>query len=372
MTRILIMTVPGDVHAYAVREALRRKGADATLWMTTDFPLQSRETIAFHDGRSRIRLSGPNLDTGDAFDVVWHRRPSIHVDATRVHPADEEFVRESCKRFREALYLLLARDAFWVNGREAALRAMHKPLQHAIAVECGLELPASVYSNDPEVIRAFARGHGGTIISKAFKTWIWTDGTKQWSPSTALVSEAGLADDAVLELTPAIYQELVPKAYELRVTVIGRRAFTMRLDSQSSERGRIDWRLDQSRMQHAPAELPPAIEAKCHALMERLGLVFGCIDLIVTPDGRYVFLEVNEMGQWLFAEDWTGQPLLDAFAEMLLQARADFTWSPAGPHVHYAEVKPLLGVTHCEVLRDHVEPIVEWRKEGDRAPQASA
>jgi len=59
-------------------------------------------------------------------------------------------------------------------------------------------------------------------------------------------------------------------------------------------------------------------------LMRKLGLAFGCIDLIVTPEGEHVFLEVNEMGQFLWAEqDEPACPMLRAFASLLVEHRLD-------------------------------------------------
>ena len=58
--------------------------------------------------------------------------------------------------------------------------------------------------------------------------------------------------------------------------------------------------------------------------MRMLGLAFGCIDLIVTPQGEYVFLEVNEMGQFLWVEQREPAcPLLRAFATLLIEGRLD-------------------------------------------------
>ena len=54
-------------------------------------------------------------------------------------------------------------------------------------------------------------------------------------------------------------------------------------------------------------ELPPETAAKLHELMGRLGLTYGAIDLRLTPEGRYVFLEVNPAGQFLYIEQATGQ-----------------------------------------------------------------
>jgi hypothetical protein len=55
-----------------------------------------------------------------------------------------------------------------------------------------------------------------------------------------------------------------------------------------------------------------------------MGLVFGCIDLILTPDNRYVFLEINPMGQWQWVENLTGMPLVDNFTEMLIQVTPNY------------------------------------------------
>ena len=51
--------------------------------------------------------------------------------------------------------------------------------------------------------------------------------------------------------------------------------------------------------------------------MERLGLNYGAIDMIVTPDGRYVFLEVNPQGQCQWIEEVTGLPINEALCDLL-------------------------------------------------------
>ena len=43
------------------------------------------------------------------------------------------------------------------------------------------------------------------------------------------------------------------------------------------------------------------------------------------------------MGQFLFVERYCGLPLLDAFAEFLLQGRVDFDWSAPAVTVRYAD-----------------------------------
>lgn len=63
--------------------------------------------------------------------------------------------------------------------------------------------------------------------------------------------------------------------------------------------------------------LPTDVEAKLFVLMNRLGLVYGAINMRRRPDGSQVFLEVNPAGQWLFIERSSGQPITAALAELL-------------------------------------------------------
>jgi glutathione synthase/RimK-type ligase-like ATP-grasp enzyme len=311
------------------------------------------ETIAFRGRDGRISVRGRDLDMPVVNpDVIWNRRPLYVVDDALVHPGDREFVDVQCKAHREGLFALLRRGGFWVNDRDAAVRANHKPLQHAIAVEVGLEMPDTLYTNDPAAIRAFLREQGGRIAFKPFYMLPWKSGTTNFITPTTVITEAHLEDETRIAVAPAIYQELVPKAYELRVTVIGERFFAAKLNSQSTDLGLVDWRRAQEKMTAEETALPPIVEEQCRELMRRLGLVFGCLDLIVTPDGRHVFLEVNQMGQFLFVERWTGMPLLDAFAEMLLQGTPRYAWSAANA-VHYDDVLARVVAMHEELPRTH-------------------
>ena len=55
---------------------------------------------------------------------------------------------------------------------------------------------------------------------------------------------------------------------------------------------------------------------------QALGLTFGAIDLILTPQGDHIFLEINPAGQWAWLQDSTGDPIAKTIA-MWLQETAD-------------------------------------------------
>jgi glutathione synthase/RimK-type ligase-like ATP-grasp enzyme len=51
--------------------------------------------------------------------------------------------------------------------------------------------------------------------------------------------------------------------------------------------------------------------------MARLGLSFGALDFVLTPDGRFVFLEINPNGQWMWLDDKLGFGITDAVVDWL-------------------------------------------------------
>jgi hypothetical protein len=326
--RILIITEVGDGNAYAVAEALRRKRVNAVLGHTSDFPGNSTETVLFERGERSISINGPEAGIKDAdFDVVWRRRPSINVDMKRLHPADRRFAELECQIFQRSLLATLCPHAQWINPQEAAISASSKLVQHHAAIGVGFAMPDTIYTNDPAEIKNFIRRNGGCIVYKTFRPVSWRDDETAWAAYTSVLEEDQLV--------------AAEKAYELRVTVMGNRAFAAKILSQDTSRGRIDWRKAYSELRMEPYPLPRHIEEQCFSLLKGLGLVFGCFDFIVTPAGEYLFLEVNEMGQFLFVEDYAGLPLLDAFTEFLIQG-VDFNWDPTKVSIRHGDLQEMV------------------------------
>jgi glutathione synthase/RimK-type ligase-like ATP-grasp enzyme len=117
-------------------------------------------------------------------------------------------------------------------------------------------------------------------------------------------------------------QNYIEKAFELRVTVVGREIFTCAIDSQKQDddTGKVDWRQGYDYgLKYSRYDLPAEIAEKCLSFLQRMGLNFGCFDFIVTPDGRYVFLECNANGQWLWIEQETGLRISEAIATFLMK-----------------------------------------------------
>lgn len=65
--------------------------------------------------------------------------------------------------------------------------------------------------------------------------------------------------------------------------------------------------------------IPDQVTKNIKTFMTKLGLRFGCIDMIVTPTGEYVFLEINPNGQWYFVQLATKQGIASSIADLLTQ-----------------------------------------------------
>lgn len=135
---------------------------------------------------------------------------------------------------------------------------------------------------------------------------------------TQRLTPADLADLRGVELTAHQFQQWASKREEARVVVIGSQLFAVAIRTGSPAAG-IDWRADYDSLRYTPMDLPGDIERGVHAVMHELNLVYGAFDFVITPQGRWVFLEVNPGGQFGWLEDQTGLPLTAALADLLAQ-----------------------------------------------------
>lgn len=342
MTRVLIPTYLDDIHATAVAIVLRAKGHEPILWHGADLPTRQQSSISVSPrGGLSWDVSGPGLDlAGDRFDVVWWRRPTLPVLPEDLHSGDRHIARRTCAAHLDALWELVAPDAFWVNPRYARWRSTNKPLQLQEALRAGLTVPETLFSNDPAKIRRFFAEHEGQTVYKSYVTAQWrTEGGTALLFTSDITAE-DLPEDDTLRLSAAIFQRKVPKAHELRVTYMGDLAVSAKILSQADEVSRTDWKMAFLDLQVEPSgPLPPAIDRACKEMMRRLGLVFGCFDFIVTPQGEHVFLEVNESGQFLWLEEINPEVrVLEPFCELLAQGRTDFDWRPTAGGVRFGDI----------------------------------
>ncbi|PIV33233.1 MAG: hypothetical protein COS34_08870 [Lysobacterales bacterium CG02_land_8_20_14_3_00_62_12] len=316
-----------DYHSLIVEAALRTRGNDVFRFCIEDLPKHA--DIEFHYDRTSSRLALHAMGSSvllDEIDVVWNRRSRWPVLPAAVTPEDREFCEKQLKHVKMSLQNLFG-NAFWANSEVAGRHADAKPLQLRLAPTVGLAIPDTLISNRPEAIRAFLRRYE-KVVHKPLVGHVWSEDGRCYSSYTSSVKSAELPADAMLRAAPGIFQCQVPKSHEVRAQFLGDTCLAISIDSSRLDYGEFDWRRAQRSLGFAPAiQLPPAVHKACRDLMRTFGIVCGAFDFIVTPEGEWIFLEVNEGGQFLFLETLSpGIPVLDAYCSFLESMDPEFRY----------------------------------------------
>jgi glutathione synthase/RimK-type ligase-like ATP-grasp enzyme len=309
-----------DLHADWVEAECDRRGVPFVRFCTEDFPQRVRIVLCPMGGALRGRILFPKREV-DLDDVkgVWFRRPGAISLDPGIPAGSREFAQTEAKETLSGLYRALE-DRRWVSPAHCIAAAGYKIHQLRLAVQLGFEVPPTLITNEPAEALEFFDECGGEVVYKPLRFVLITDDTgAEHGIYTTLMNREDLQQHAEsVRITPCLFQKLMRKKHELRVNVIGDRVWTAAIYSQETEHTSLDFRLDTVACRHAPVFLPPGLERLCLEMTRRLGLRMSSIDLIVTPDDRYIFLELNPNGQWVWIEDLTGLPLAAALVDELL------------------------------------------------------
>jgi len=215
---------------------------------------------------------------------------------------------------RTALWSVFSQKR-WIDDPWMICKAENKIYQLKLAEKVGLSLPETIITSDPIAVKEFCDNTNNDVVVKIL------------SPSpmvgnviyTNVIKDTDIDSINSLRLSPAIFQARVPKSYELRITIVGESIFPVRINSQGDEQTAIDWRrkpkLNDFDVLMESVSLPTEIETQIRMFMKEIGLKYGCIDMIVTPDNKYVFLEINPSGQWYFVQLKTEVKIAEAMAK---------------------------------------------------------
>jgi hypothetical protein len=250
------------------------------------------------DGDRSVRLE-------DIAAVYWRLMDDRMLPELQGLPADAP-ERLRCRAVHDAFMSWMSMTPARVVNRAAAMASNgSKPYQAQLIRTVGLDVPETLVTNEPDLVRDFVARHGRAVYKS-------TSGTR------SIVQEVD--DDALARLDdirwcPVQFQAYV-EGIDVRVHVVGRRVFATRVASDAADyryaaaRGGAPARLEATR-------LSEATEARCVELAARLGLRFAGIDLRITPDERVVCFEANPCPGYTYYEGHTNQPIARAVAHHL-------------------------------------------------------
>lgn len=264
---------------------------------------------------------------GDSWDIAWSTERGAMADRLRIgnrtiHLSDidsvylramgsraastprERMIVTSLWEFAESLPVLV------VNRRQASHTNMSKPYQQRLIAQYGFQVPRTLVTMVPEEARMFYDECQGRVIYKSI------------SAERSIVKPLTPEDFPRLEqirYCPVQLQEMIPGT-DLRIHTVGDRLFATEVLSDGADY-RYAERENKQRTMRA-VELAPGLQTRCLNLAEGLGLSLSGIDLRRTPDGAYYCFEVNTSPGFTFFENYTGQRIGDALADLLCAGRA--------------------------------------------------
>lgn len=302
---VLLLGSPDDAHVHALAQAIEARGLAARILDTASFPERTR--VSLGEAAGSIRVDGRELGRPRAVYVrQLHNHPlGFGVDAREAMDDDWYATLVAFREKAEFLVSLVGRwEALEIpiynSPRSAWLQG--KPMQLAALERAGLPVPRTLWTNDPEAVRAFAQEVGRV----AYKPVSGGAATRELGPEDLLDHRL-----EALEAAPVTFQELLP-GEDLRVYVIdGVIVASLRIQSTA-----LDFR--QHEQDIRSIELPAALASICVRACELLGLRWTGMDLRPDAAGVAKILELNASPMFLGFDARAGTDILGALADALV------------------------------------------------------
>lgn len=233
----------------------------------------------------------------DEITGYWYRRGKIElVDPTARFESEEAY----------HLYKFTERE------NDVVIRAIHdflKSIPHVgsfydndinklttlwLAVKHGLEIPPTLVTSDASLLKK----QEAYITKALFFGSVHVGESYHFGAGTNRVPSASSLSSRSYALSQ--FQIEIPKWIELRVFYLGGETYSTAIFSQNNTKTSIDFRnYDHEKPNRVvPHILPDSIHKKVKGLMTEMKMNCGSLDFILTPEGGYIFLEVNPVGQF--------------------------------------------------------------------------
>jgi len=262
----------------------------------------------FLNSTSKIQTSFSDTSLFKNASKIWQRRGGVNfIPDTLFHNFSNRHVflnyfNRELNVYNSYLENHLKRKlkSNYIGSLDKEIHTDNKLINLEIAKEVGLKIPSSLITSDKEDLQAFYNKYK-KIITKDLRGPIDIKTRNKHFVSTGVkVVDSQMIAKLDKTFIPIYVQNFIAKEYEVRVFVFDKQLFSMAIFSQNDKKTQIDYRNynRQKPNRCVPVLLPKTIEEKIWRFMDKIDMNTGSIDLIVTPQNEYYFLEINPMGQF--------------------------------------------------------------------------
>ena len=303
---ILLCGIPTETPIALVREALDSNGARYVVLNQRKFSTM-KMSLEISGGRpsGKLQLNGDSYSVDEFTGVFTRLMDYHHLPELKDEPADSPQLKFCCNLFDTLTRWAEISSARVVNRVAPMGSNFSKPFQAQLIKRYGFEVPETLITNDPELVRAFRARHGKTIY-------------KSISGVRSIVQT--LTDDDMTRIDnirwcPTQFQAFV-EGTNVRVHTVGERVFATAIKTDATDY-RYAHRQSGDHAELRPVDLSDDLAEMCVNLSAGLGLAFAGIDLKITPEHDVYCFEVNPSPAFSYYESQTGQPISRAVADYL-------------------------------------------------------
>lgn len=315
---ILIISDRNDVHTLKV-EAFLNNESVGYIRFNIDVESLKSTIVSYDENDWEIHCPNGKFKTSE-ITVIWNRRTYVELLLDEIDNNDASFKiwKGEWNKTLLGIYSSLESKR-WLNYYRDAYYAENKYRQYTTAKRLGLKTPSFICSNNKQYLKK-SFSDGNEKVLKFMNQDFYK--IKEGEYKGIYVNKINLNDLEKFQSfgeNPIILQNYIPKSFEVRYTVVGKKHFVCRIDSQLSKIANVDWRrYDLANTPHSIIKPPKDIRAKINEFMSEYNLNYGAIDFIIDEKKEWFFLELNSMGQFLWIEDLTGLEISYHIAKWLI------------------------------------------------------
>lgn len=295
---LLLTSESGDQSHVDIVNWLEYYRADYLI-LTGESILRGDNSISYY----KEKIFYNDIDLTKVVNVVFYRRwfypKSLTISCNKL--LNNSIINNLYSEILEIRKLLENKltSATWIpKGTSISVNKLHVL---ELAKNVGLNVPETIVTNEKKCLMHFLLKSKNGIITKAIGNYspLILNNTDSINPIQTKEVNFELVQQCPDCFSVSLFQEKIPKLVELRIFYILGKFFCSAILSQCQEDTKIDSRVingnDCSKLE--PYQLPSYIVNKLTELFNLLDLNTGSVDMILTPDNKYFFLEINPVGQ---------------------------------------------------------------------------
>ncbi len=302
---ILVFTERTDLNTRTVLSYLNNYGEVFEVFLEDD-AIELEYAIDTNNFDYRVYKNNRFLCDSSEIKSVWYRRTDIQVcrfgngmfSQEGLENYSREHIKTRTEQIRRCMHnkKCLGKFGFGNYNKIEFLE---------VCTSLKIEIPKTLITQSKRSLLEFWNNCNKEIITKSlafpFECENYTESGEIESYRLGYTVPVGKSE---MELLPeffdlSIFQEKLEKQLEIRTIYLDGRTYSQAIFSQSREEATLDYRQGyDSGMRMCNYTLPALVEEQVQKLMNELDLNFGSLDIVVTKDNRYVFLEVNPNGQY--------------------------------------------------------------------------